>query len=69
MNKKIARTIAIKLDLIIDLSLKIAGIYLFFIKRQYLNGAIILGMSGIYSLSMLGGLIIQAINQFLDEGK
>lgn len=40
------------MDLLIDGSMKIFGIYLFFIKRDYFNGSFVFGMSGLYSLSM-----------------
>lgn len=50
-------------DLIMDISMKLAGMYLFFIKLQFLDGALIMGMSGIYSISMVIGKFL------IKEGK
>lgn len=54
--KKILRTLATIGDLVIDLSLKVYAIYLFFFKQDFLDGAFVFGMSALYSLSMAAAL-------------
>jgi hypothetical protein len=46
------------LDVFMDITLKIVGIY-FLIHRDWINGAIMLGASGMYSCSMAFGLLLR----------
>ena len=52
-------SIGLFFDTVIDLSMKFVGIYFFFFKRDFLTGALIFGMSGLYSLSIAGGLFLK----------
>ena len=40
-------------DIIIDISLHIAGIYLFFWEKEYVQGSLVLGMATIYQVGCL----------------
>lgn len=58
-----AKIVAITIDVLVDLSLKMAGIIYFFFRQEYQLGAMMFAASGVYSISMYCGHLIRKENE------